>query len=381
MTSNTQQFTPPEELAKELRKGKMIILVDDEDRENEGDIILAADWVTPEAINFMATHGRGLICLALSADRCQKLQLPMMVNNNSSLTGTNFTVSIEARTGVTTGISAQDRATTIAAAIAQYARPEDLVQPGHIFPLRAQDGGVLVRAGHTEAACDLTGMAGFEPAAVIVEILNADGTMARRPQLEKFAQEHQLAIGTIADIIEYRLQTETGVSRGSTMPCPEPWARFTLYSYNDHIHQRTHIALVQGDIAHSNNTPAIRVHQSKGIADTFSLRPQQSTGWSLYDALSFVDQAESGAVILLNFAHQQDDLLDCYFDESAVQEQEIYSEKTSRDYVGHGIGAQILRDLGVHKMQLLSSPSIHFRSLSGFGLEVEKFIPPNQSRA
>lgn len=374
-------FSPPKVLAKELRKGKMIVLVDDEDRENEGDLILAADWVTPEAINFMATHGRGLICLALDSKRCSQLKLPMMVNHNSSLTGTNFTVSIESSSGVTTGISAQDRATTIAAAIAKDAAPEDLVQPGHVFPLKAQDGGVLVRAGHTEAACDLAEMAGFEPAAVIVEILNADGTMARRPQLEEFARQHQLALGTISDLIEYRLSTETSVSRGASTPCRELWPDFTLHSYNDHIHHRTHIALVKGNLEKAKVTPLVRVHPSKGIADLFNLSRSGVTGWGLQDAMKKLNKAEVGVMVLLNFENGQDGELNQYFDAStSAKQRDVLPGSTSRDYVGHGIGAQILRDLGVTKMHLLSSISLHFRSLSGFGLEVESYLsPPNST--
>ena len=370
-------FSSPKALAEELRKGKMIILTDDEDRENEGDLVLAADLVTPEAINFMATHGRGLICLALGSKRCDKLNLPMMVNHNSSLTGTNFTVSIEARLGVTTGISAQDRATTIATATAKNAKPEDLVQPGHVFPLRAKDGGVLVRAGHTEAACDLTKMAGFEPAAVIVEILNDDGTMARRPQLEKFAHQHNLAIGNIADLIEHRLSTETSVSIGASLPCLAPWQAFKLHSYNDHIHNRTHIVLVKGNLQKAKEAPLVRVHQSKGIADLFSLRCHGATGWTLQDAMKTISNAETGVMVLLNFEHKMDDQLNQYFDKNiSIKQQDVLPGSTSRDYVGHGIGAQILRDLGVTKMHLLSSPSLNFRSLSGFGLEVESYLTP-----
>ena len=242
------QINSTQEIIDDLKQGKMVIIMDDEDRENEGDLVMAADMVTAEAVNFMAKFGRGLICLTLTEDRCRQLRLPLMVTDNQTPYATNFTVSIEAAEGVTTGISAADRALTIKKAVAARAKPEDLVQPGHIFPLKAQPGGVLTRAGHTEAGCDLAYLAGCTPAAVIVEILNDDGSMARRPDLEKFAEMHQLKIGTIADLISYRLQNEMTIKAMSTCEFPTEYGDFTLHSYQDDVNGQTHLALVYGDI-------------------------------------------------------------------------------------------------------------------------------------
>ncbi len=261
------ELNTTEEIIDELREGRMVIIMDDEDRENEGDLIIAADKTTPAAINFMAKYGRGLICLTLTKERCRQLRLPLMVNTDDQLESTNFTVSIEAAEGVTTGISAADRATTVLAAVKSDAQPQDLVQPGHIFPLMAQPGGVLVRAGHTEAGCDLARLAECSPTAVIVEILNEDGTMARRPDLERFAAEHDLKIGTIADLIQYRIQNEKTVERVTSCSLPTQHGDFQLLAYQDVIGNEMHLALVKGEISPERPT-LVRVHVQNSLCDT-----------------------------------------------------------------------------------------------------------------
>ena len=363
-----------EELIEDIRQGKMIILMDDEDRENEGDLVMAAPMVRPEDINFMATNARGLICLPLSEERCEQLNLGLMVagETNSSSHGTPFTLSIEAAKGVTTGISAADRARTVQAAVASNARPQDIVQPGHIFPLKAQPGGVLSRAGHTEAGCDLARLAGFEPAAVIVEIMNEDGTMARRDDLEKFAQKHDLKMGTIADLIHYRLVTEKTTQCISERLVNTHYGEFTLKTYLDHARDEKHFAMVMGDVS-GGDAPLIRVHVNRSARDLLAIEPREGfQSWSTHTALEAIAKEGRGALVLLVYPETAEDM-----DKSIDQMLNIKTEKTPPAnevvYLQVGTGSQILMDLGVSKMRLLSAP-FKFSGISGFDLEVEEYI-------
>ncbi|MBY6018040.1 bifunctional 3,4-dihydroxy-2-butanone-4-phosphate synthase/GTP cyclohydrolase II [Ferrimonas balearica] len=355
------------ELIEDIRQGKMVILMDDEDRENEGDLIMAAEAVTPDAINFMARFGRGLICMPMSAERCDRLGLYQMVSNNTEQYGTAFTVSIEAAEGVTTGISAADRARTIQAAVAKDAKPTDLVQPGHIFPLRAKDGGVLNRAGHTEASVDLARLAGFESAAVIVEILNEDGTMARRPELEVFAAEHGIKIGTIADLIEYRNHNETTITREVSCTLPTRHGEFELVGYRDTIDGQFHVALCKGPIG--DNT-LVRVHLHDPMKDL--LGSLGDSAWPLDTAMSRIAE-EGGVLVILGREHGAETL------EAQLQilSQEQQGQRVPRKAAGAsrtvGVGSQILADLGVTRMRLLSGPK-RYHALSGFGLEVTEYV-------
>ena len=361
-----------EEIIADIQQGKMVILMDDEDRENEGDLIMAAEKTRAEDINFMARYGRGLICLTLNHERCEQLQLPLMVSANKTPNGTNFTVSIEAAKGVTTGISAADRAVTIQAAVAHDAKPSDLVQPGHIFPLMAQPGGVLRRAGHTEAGCDLARLAGLEPATVIVEILNEDGTMARRPDLEIFAEQHNLKIGTIADLIHFRLKHEKTVERISSCRWPTEFGEFQLTAYQDSIDNVLHFALVKGQI-NSDEPVLVRVHIRNTLCDlTTSTRDE--CGWPLRDALKRVAEEGCGVVALLQSKEEPSALINrirhcCRQDEG----EDLPAQPSSHDLRTHGLGAQILADLGVRKMRVLSAPK-KMHALSGFGLEVVDYM-------
>jgi 3,4-dihydroxy 2-butanone 4-phosphate synthase/GTP cyclohydrolase II len=365
-----------EEIIADIRQGKMVILMDDEDRENEGDLIIAAEKIRPEDINFMARYGRGLICLTLTRERCRQLQLQKMVNDNNAPHGTNFTVSIEAAKGVTTGISAADRATTILAAVAKEAKPSDLVQPGHIFPLLAQPGGVLRRAGHTEAGSDLARLAGLDPSAVIVEILNEDGSMARRPDLEEFAHQHQLKIGTIADLIHFRTLHEKTVERVTSCSWPTEFGEFQLVAYQDSIDDVLHFALVKGQIQ-SNLPVLVRVHIRNTLCDlTASVR--EECGWPLRDALKRVAEEECGVVVILHQPEEPGAILNrirycCRQDEG----EELPAQPPTHDLRTHGLGAQVLSDLGVCKMRVLSAPK-KMHALSGFGLEVVDYVNDRQ---
>src|SRR5215212_3620663 len=296
-TRHETAISPVSDIIAVLKAGRMAVLIDEEDRENEGDLLLAAEFVTPDAINFMARYGRGLICLTLTEERCRQLNLPLMVANNRSPLGTNFTQSIEAAEGVTTGISAADRARTVQAAIRPDAGPRDIVQPGHIFPLMAQDGGVLVRAGHTEAGCDLARLAGLMPAAVICEILKDDGEMARLPDLVEFAAHHKLKIGTITDLIQYRSRTESLVTRVAERDIETVHGTFRLIAYTDRVGRETHLALVKGDI-----TPAkealVRVHEPASLIDLLDAG-STSHSWNFHDALRTIAAAERGVMLLL----------------------------------------------------------------------------------
>lgn len=359
-----------DDIVADLRAGRMIIMMDDESRENEGDLIMAAAYVRPEDVNFMAQYGRGLICLTLTRERCRQLQLPLMVRETDRLQSTNFTVSIEAAEGITTGISAHDRAHTIKTAVAANAAPEDLRQPGHIFPLMAQPGGVLTRAGHTEAGCDLARLAELEAAAVIVEILNADGTMARRPELEIFARRHKLKIGTIADLIGYRLGKEVSVERVAERVITNEFGEFRLICYEDHVHRQVHLALVRGDL--TTGQPAlVRVHVQDTLRDIVGVTSER-LGWPLRDAMSRVAQEDNSVCIILQSEQDPRELLTT-IDSLTSADSEDQSTTKSSVIRTFGIGAQILRDLGVTRMRVLSAPK-QMHGISGFGLEIVEYV-------
>ncbi len=360
------------EIIEDIRQGKMVILMDDEDRENEGDLIMAAELVRAEDINFMARYGRGLICLTLTKERCERLRLPMMVSQNNERHTTNFTVSIEAAEGVTTGISAADRAVTVRTAVAPESKASDLVQPGHIFPLMAQPGGVLTRAGHTEAGCDLARLAGLQPASVIVEILNEDGTMARRPDLEKFATEHGIKIGTIADLIEYRMLNEKTVERMASSRMPTEFGEFKLHAYRNVIDNQVHLALVKGDLEPGQAT-LVRVHVENSLCDIFGSQ-RDDCGWPLRDALKRIAEEGHGVVIILRLADESDVIINRIRHYAEVDKGiDQPRAESGSDLRTFGIGAQILTDLGVHRMRVLSAPK-KMHGLSGFGLEVVEYV-------
>lgn len=356
-----------QEIIDDIRAGKMVVIMDDEDRENEGDILMAAEAVTPDDINFMARYGRGLICLTLSEKRCKQLRLPLMVRDNREQMETNFTVSIEASEGVTTGISAADRATTVLAAVKSDATPESIVQPGHIFPVMALKGGVLIRAGHTEAGCDLARLAGFEAAAVIVEILNDDGSMARRSDLENFARLHDLKIGTIEDLIRYRIENEHTIERIVESRFPTDFGEFKLFAYEDSVAQELHLALVKGTIDADKPVP-VRVHVQNTLSD--SLCGTVGRGWPLRDVMRTIEKAGEGVIVFLRQAETPKDMVNRI--EAIIREEGHADDEHSDDQRTFGIGAQILADLGVRKMSLLSAPK-RFHGLAGFGLEVVEY--------
>jgi 3,4-dihydroxy 2-butanone 4-phosphate synthase/GTP cyclohydrolase II len=364
--------SPVEDIVAEMKAGRMVILVDEEDRENEGDLVLAADHVTPDAINFMARFGRGLVCLTLTRERCERLQLPPMVARNGTKMGTAFTVSIEAAEGVTTGISAADRARTVQAAVARTARPEDLVQPGHIFPLQAVDGGVLMRAGHTEAGCDLAGLAGLTPAAVICEIMKDDGTMARLPDLQLFAAQHGLKIGTIADLIHYRSRTESLVEKVGSRPLVTAYGEFMAHAWRDKPSQGLHLALVKGEWQPTQEVP-VRVHEPLSILDALELGRAMHS-WSLDASLKHIAETGHGVAVLLNCGETADQLF-AQFQGTARASQA--PERGRMDLRNYGVGAQILRECGVQKMNLMGAPR-RMPSMTGYGLEVAGYTPrPN----
>ncbi len=361
-----------EELLEDMRHGRMVIVMDDESRENEGDLIMAAEHIRPEDINYMARYGRGLICLTLTRERCRQLRLPLMVSETDTGQLTNFTVSIEAAEGVTTGISAYDRAHTVRTAVVRDARPEDLRQPGHIFPLMAQPGGVLTRAGHTEAGCDLARLAGCEPAAVIVEILNEDGTMARRPDLERFAVEHGLKIGTIADLIRYRLHKERSVERVSDQVVETEFGSFRMCWYEDHVHRSVHVALVRGDLT-GPVAPLVRVHLKDTLRDVIGVQSDVA-GWTLRAVMERIAEEPSGVLIILRQQESARDIM------QSVRALEHGAEAASHSpppggtvLRTYGIGAQILQDLGVTRMRVLSAPKLMF-GISAFGLEITEYV-------
>ena len=351
-----------QEIIDDIKAGKKVVIMDDEDRENEGDLLMAAEAVSADHINFMARYGRGLICLTLSEKRCKQLRLPLMVGDNREVMETNFTVSIEASEGVTTGISAADRSTTIQAAIRPDATPGSIVQPGHVFPVMARKGGVLFRAGHTEAGCDLTRLAGFEPAAVIVEILNDDGSMARRPDLEKFAAIHELKIGTIEDLIRYRIENEHTVERIVETPFPTEFGDFRLHAFEDSTAQELHFALVKGEID-PEKPILVRVHVQNTLVD--SLAGTHGRGWPLRDIMEIVSKAGEGVIVFLRQPETPRDMVNL-IESMLLGPGQLEHGDDQRTY---GIGAQILADLGVRKMKLMSAPKV-FHGLAGFGLEV-----------
>jgi 3,4-dihydroxy 2-butanone 4-phosphate synthase/GTP cyclohydrolase II len=360
------------EILDEMRQGKMVIIVDDEDRENEGDLVMAAECITPEAINFMARFGRGLICLTLTEQRCKQLRLPLMVTDNQAAYSTNFTVSIEAAEGVTTGISASDRALTVQAAVNPNAKPEDIVQPGHIFPLKAQLGGVLTRAGHTEAGCDLAQLAGKDHSAVIVEILNDDGSMARRPDLEKFAELHDLKIGTIADLISYRLENEMTVQRLSQCHMPTQYGDFELYSYQDSLNGQVHLAMVLGEVEPNEET-LVRVHMADPIGDLLGAT-RESTHWPLDKVMARIQQHGKGVLVVLRQPDQNKQLaakIELYQQQDRGDASSTV--KSGWDLRTFGVGAQILSDIGVSKMRVIGTPT-KLNGLSGFGLELIGYV-------
>ena len=358
------------EIIEDIRAGKMVILMDDEDRENEGDLIMAATHVRPDDINFMITHARGLVCLTLSEARAKQLDLPLMSDRNEAKFSTNFTVSIEAAEGVTTGISAADRARTIQAAVAAAAKPQDVVQPGHIFPIVAKNGGVLHRAGHTEAGCDLARLAGLEPASVLVEIINADGTMARRNDLEIFAKQHDLKIGTITDLINYRIANEQTIEEIDAHPFETDFGTFTLHRFREFGADETHLALVKGDVSAGVST--VRVHGFHPLRDLFAAKNDSTgrSGWNVQSALKAISDSERGVLVWIS-DNQPVDLGQAL--EQAANNQSP-STITQQPYRSVGVGAQILRHVGVRDMRLLSSP-MKFYSLSGFDLNVVDFVP------
>lgn len=364
-----QSLNTTDEILEDIRQGRMVVLMDDEERENEGDLIMAASKVRPEDINFMARYGRGLICLTVTRDRCRQLRLPLMVSETDLDHRTNFTVSIEAAEGVTTGISAYDRAHTIRTAVAPDARPEDLRQPGHIFPLMAQPGGVLTRAGHTEAGCDLARIAGLEPAAVIVEILSEDGTMARRPQLETFAREHGLKIGTIADLIRYRLEKERSVERIAERDVRTDFGPFRLHCYEDHVNGTVHLALVRGHLQ-SADAPLVRVHLKDTVRDVVGAY-EDGHSWSLRSAMGRVAREGTGVVVLLRPHESPLEIAEAVrAEDRSAAAGHAHGAQVLRTY---GIGAQILRDLGITRMRVLSAPK-QMHGLSAFGLEVTEYV-------
>ena len=367
----TTAISSAEDIAADIRAGRMVILVDEEDRENEGDLVLAADHVSAEAVNFMARYGRGLICLTLTRERCEMLQLPPMATRNGTKHSTAFTVSIEAAVGVTTGISAADRARTVQAAVAKNAKVSDLVQPGHIFPLQAVDGGVLMRAGHTEAGCDLAGMAGCSPAAVICEIMKDDGTMARLPDLQVFAAEHGLKIGTIADLIEHRSRNESLIENIGTRTIQTAFGEFTIHAFKDKPSQGVHLALVKGKWS-SQDTVSVRVHEPLSVLDALEIGRSMHS-WSLDQSLAHIAKEGKGVAVLLNCGESAAQLL-AQFEGTARASQA--PERGRMDLRTYGVGAQILRECGVHKMKLMGNPR-RMPSMMGYGLEITGYIAKN----
>jgi len=359
-------LAPITDIIEDIRAGRMVVLVDEEDRENEGDLVLAAEHVSPEAINFMAKFGRGLICLTLTEERCAQLGLNQMARNNKSSHGTAFTVSIEAAEGVTTGISAGDRARTVQAAVARAAKPSDIVQPGHIFPIMARPGGVLIRAGHTEAGCDLAGIAGLEPASVICEIMNDDGTMARLPDLIEFAKEHGLKIGAIRDLIEYRAATESLIERVAEKTVDTAHGPFRLSAFEDQTSGDVHLAMSCGTITPETET-LVRVHEPITVIDFLDSGSHRHS-FPVDTALKTISEAGQGVLIMLYRPHTGRDLLAQLTDDPSVPR-----PATKWDPRLFGVGAQILRDLKVGKMKLLASPR-KIPNMAGFGLEVTGYV-------
>jgi len=370
-TAASAALSDIDDIIADIRDGKMVIMVDDENRENEGDLLMAAVKVRPEDINYMARYGRGLICLTISRERCAQLRLPLMVDDTDKKHATNFTISIEAAEGITTGISAHDRARTVQVAVAKDARPEHLNQPGHIFPVIAQPGGVLTRAGHTEAGCDLARLAGLEPAATIVEILNEDGSMARRPDLEKFSREHGVKIGTIADLIRYRLEKERNVERISESKVTTAHGEFTLYCYDDHVNQAVHIVLAKGDLS-TTKDPLVRVHIQDTLGDILGIQ-DRSLGWPIDSAIERIAAEDAGVVVILRERESSRELVKSV-NELSLAPDELQTKRDGDAVLRtYGVGAQILRDLGIQRMRVLSAPK-QMLGISGFDLEITEYV-------
>ena len=364
-----------EEIVADLRDGRMVIILDDETRENEGDLIMVASRVQAADVNFMARYGRGLICLTLTGDRCEQLRLPLMVSDTERRRGTNFTLSIEAAEGITTGISAHDRARTIRAAVAPDAKPQDLQQPGHVFPLRAQPGGVLTRAGHTEAGCDLVRLAGFEPAAMIVEILNEDGSMARRDDLLRFAHRHSLKIGTIADLISYRLAKEETVEAIAELEVQTEFGPFRLVCMEDHINRAVHLALVKG--TPKARTPTlVRVHVQDTLSDVVGVQDSR-LGWPLRSTIKLISEEGCGVIVILRHGEEPRDFMKVVRELERGRADHVISHDRTRELKTFGTGAQILRVLGVKRMRVLSAPK-QMHAISGFGLEVVEYLSDDE---
>jgi 3,4-dihydroxy 2-butanone 4-phosphate synthase / GTP cyclohydrolase II len=372
-TMTPVSISPVEDIVADMAAGCIVILVDEEDRENEGDLVLAADHVTPEGINFMARFGRGLICLTLTRKRCERLRLPPMATRNGDKKNTAFTVSIEAAEGVTTGISAADRARTVQAAVAKNAKAEDLVQPGHIFPLQAVDGGVLMRAGHTEAGCDLAAMAGLTPAAVICEIMKDDGTMARLPDLQLFAAEHGLKIGTIADLIEHRSRNESLVEEVGSRPLRTAHGEFMARAWRDKPSHGLHLALVMGTWS-PDETVAVRVHEPMSMLDALEVNRSMHS-WNLDASLKRIAQEGKGVAVLLNCGEDAQQLR-AQFEGRAKASHA--PERGRLDLRTYGVGAQILRECGVHRMNLMGNPR-RLPSMAGYGLEIAGYVAPDKT--
>ena len=364
-------FSSIEDIIDDIRAGKMVIMVDDEKRENEGDLIMAAEKVRAQDINYMARYGRGLICLTMTRERCAQLRLPLMVDDTDRRHATNFTISIEAAEGITTGISAHDRARTVQVAVAPDARPEHLSQPGHIFPVMAQPGGVLTRAGHTEAGCDLARLAGFEPAAAIVEILNEDGSMARRPDLEAFSREHGVRIGTIADLIRYRLEKERYVERIAERTVQTAHGEFRMYCYDDRVNRTVHVALAKGDLARAT-LPLVRVHIQDTLGDILGVQ-SPTLGWPLDSAIERISREDAGVVVVLREQESSRELMEAV--DALSQTSDELAERRRGEAVvkTYGVGAQILRDLGLQRMRVLSAPK-QMHGISGFDLEIVEYV-------
>ena len=370
-------ISPVNEIVDEIRHGRMVILMDDEDRENEGDLVMAAIHARAEDINFMARYGRGLVCLTLTPDRCRQLQLPLMVNNTDHRPVTNFTVSIEAAVGVTTGISAADRARTIQVAVKKDAKPSDLVQPGHVFPLMAQRGGVLARAGHTEAGVDLARLAGLEPASVICEILNEDGSMARLGELEAFSRRHSLKIGTIADLIRYRMEHESTIQRVGECMLPTEFGEFHVIAYHDDIGDAVHLALVKGETIRNRST-LVRVHVQESLLDLVT-SAHRAGSWTLHRALKYIAREGAGIVVILQQQEKPSDLMERV---RRFQTQDKTLESTGgrrerEEMRTYGLGSQILADLSVGKMRVLGH-AMKAPGLSGFDLEIVEYLESDE---
>ena len=366
---DSTNISPTSQIVEEIRRGKMVILIDDEARENEGDLVMAAEFIDSSAINFMAMHGRGLICVTLTKEKCSSLNLPLMVSGSNL--STPFTLSIEAASGVTTGISASDRATTIRSAIKKSAKPQDLIQPGHVFPLMAQDGGVLARAGHTEAGCDLARLAGLSPFSVICEIMKDDGSMARISDLMVFSEKHDLKIGTIADLIQFRSEKESLVEQIFSRKVETIWGHFTLRVYRDKIDKQPHLVFFKGENFQNLNCP-VRVHEPLTALDLLIERPSQHS-WSLDSAMRYIEEQDVGIVVLLNCSKPPN----IFFDHLSSLENfdKITSNKPMSTLRNYGIGAGILRDMGVKKMKLLGKPR-KMPSMAGYSLEITDYISP-----